>query len=121
MDVRVKTFTAEAVGRLGALLDQQGFVGPEVEHEQGSHPLVIRVSYHRADVSVETCLVLAYAGEEYVQTVLRWHPRHADTPQQAEAGFNTAHTGYQMRRALDRHVETVREALRITQTGDPDT
>jgi hypothetical protein len=49
MDVRRKSFVAEATSRLVFLCGDHGFVGPEVT-EQDGHPLIIRVSYHRADL-----------------------------------------------------------------------
>ena len=52
-------------------------------------------------------LILSYGGEEYVTAdLVRPSPgRRTELP----AG--TAHTGFQMRRALDRHAEALRELL----------
>ena len=107
MDIRVKTFVAEAGSRFGAVLEGLGFTGPQVDDGQGTYPLMMCLRYHRDDVSVETSLVLAYAGEEYVQTSLLWGANAPGGVRCVEVGSNTAHTGYQMRRALDRQVQAV--------------
>lgn len=49
-------------------------------------------------MSVDVTLVLAYGGEEYVETRIVCAGR---PPRDAEVAHNTARTGYQMRRALD--------------------
>jgi hypothetical protein len=110
MDVRRKSFVAEATNRLAFLCDEHGFAGPEVA-EQDGYPLMVCVSYHRADLDVEESLVLSYGGEEYV-TATVVSPRAADEPaRHTEIGTDTAHTGFQMRRALDRQALAVREFL----------
>lgn len=122
VDVCAKTFVAEAGGRLGAVLAELGFVGPEIVGDTGAFPLVIEVRYHRADVTVQCQLVLAYSGEEYVSTSLLWAGDGPDHARRVKVGDNTAHTGYQMRRALDRHAEAVSEGLeqvRATAMHDP--
>lgn len=121
MDVRAKTFAAEAGSRLGAVVAELGFVGPEVIGDPGAFPLVIEVRYHRAEVTVQCRLVLAYGGEEYVSTSLLWAGDGSSDARRVEVGENTAHTGYQMRRALDRHAEAVSEQLRpVRQVDDHD-
>ena len=104
MDIRRKTFVAEATGRLGFLVQEHGFAGPEIT-QVDDYPLVICVTYHRSDLDVSEALVLSYGGEEYVTADLahRSPARHAELP----AG--TAHTGFQMRQALDRHALALRE------------
>ena len=111
MDVRRKTFVAEATSRLAFLCDEYGFIGPVVSGQQDDYPLVMWVSYHRADLDVEERLVLSYGGEEYV-TVAVVHPGADRAPaRRTEIGADTAHTGFQLRRALDRQAQAVRELL----------
>ena len=109
MDIREKTFADEAINQLGFLKDQYGFAGPEVS--RGTYPgTTVRVKYHRDDITIEATLVLWYMGEEFVATT-----QVADTPdgtaQRAEIVRNTAHTGYQMRRALKLQAEAVRATI----------
>ena len=111
MDVRAKTFVAEAGCRLEAVLAELGFVGPEIAGDASAFPLVIEVRYHRAEVTVQCQLVLAYGGEEYVSTSVLWAGDGPQDTRRVKVGESTAHTGYQMRRALDRHAEAVSEGL----------
>ncbi len=106
MDIRRKTFAAEAASRLGFLIEQHGFTGPEITHD-GDYPLVIRVIYHRSDLDVTASLVLSHGGEEYVTTDLE----HKSPARRTELLGGSAHTGFQMRRALDRHVLALRGIL----------
>jgi hypothetical protein len=104
VDIRRKTFVAEATRRFGFLIQEHGFAGPEITHD-GDYPLLIRVIYHRGDLDVRATLVLSYGGEEYVTTDLRRQSPARST----EFPAGTAHTGFQMRRALDRHAHALRE------------
>jgi hypothetical protein len=111
MDPRVKTFAQEAGNRLDFLRTDYGFTGPEtVDDKTGVYPLLRRVRYTRADLAVEISLALSYMGEEHVDTDLI---RRGDggAVHRTQIGSNTAHTGYQMRRALDRQAEALRKAL----------
>jgi hypothetical protein len=111
MDIRVKTFAAEAIRRLNFLLDEHGFAGPEVQGDRDTYPLLISVYYHRSDLDVEASLVLSYAGEEYVTVRLLHADDQSGAARRTEVGTSTAHTGYQMRRALDRQAQAVRDAV----------
>jgi hypothetical protein len=106
VDVRIKTFAAEAERRFAFLLDEHGFAGPEVDRNDGEYPLRIRVRYPGPGRTVDVAFVSAYMGEEYVATTLR--PAGGDA---IEIGTNTAHTGHQLRRALDRQAAALRAAL----------
>jgi hypothetical protein len=117
VDIRRKTFVAETTSRLGFLIQEHGFAGPEVTQE-GDFPLLIRVSYHRSDLYVEESLVLSYGGEEYV-TANVVHSSPADrAAMRTEVSAGTAHTGFQMRQALDRSAQALRELL-SKQRPDP--
>jgi hypothetical protein len=118
MDFMLKTFGAEACGRVGAVLEQLGFVGPEAGEVDARIPGNRSVLYHRADATVETMLVFWYGGEEYVDTVITWKADGPDGERRVSAGHITAHTGYQMRRALDRHAQALPELL--ARKGRPD-
>lgn len=66
--------------------------------------------FERADIGIEISLVLSYMGEEYVASDLVT----ADSPasvRRTKIRQDTAHTGYQMRRALDLQAKAIREAL----------
>ncbi|MET7552144.1 MULTISPECIES: hypothetical protein [unclassified Streptomyces] len=110
MDIRLKTFVAEASTRMNFLRDELGCIGPEAHHPSDSYPLLISVQYRRRDLAVEVFLLLAYAGEEHVAT--RLSLGGGSKPRQQEVGSHTAHTAYAMRRALDRQAEALRDALR---------
>jgi hypothetical protein len=113
VDIRRKTFVAEATSRLEFLIQQHDFVGPEITQD-GDYPLVIHVIYHRSDLDVRETLILSYGGEEYVTTDLV----HKSAARRTELSAGTAHTGFQMRRALDRHAQALRE-LFSKQQPDP--
>ena len=106
MDVRVKSFVPEAAGRLDFLCAEYGFAGPEVvRDEAGVYPLLRRVRYQRTGLAIEISLVLSYMGEEYVATELVSEDV-SGLVRRTQIGSGTAHTGYQMRRALDRQAES---------------
>ena len=112
MDVRVKSFVPEAAGRLDFLCAEYGFAGPEVvPDEAGMYPLLRRVRYQRPGLAIEISLVLSYMGEEHVATELVCEDGFGSV-RRTQIGSGAAHTGYQMRRALDRQAETVRSLLR---------
>lgn len=105
----MKTFADEAVKQLDFLKDQYGFTGPDVD--RGSHSgTPVSVSYHRDDITIEASLVLWYMGEEYVATTQVVHALDG-TARRIEIAHNTAHTGYQMRRALKLQAEAVRAEI----------
>jgi hypothetical protein len=111
VDVRVKTFATEAANRLGFLREEFGFRGPEAVPDQaGVYPLMRRVRFERADLAVEISLVLSYMGEEYVAADLVAED-NSGSARRTQIGRGTAHTGYQMRRALDLQAQSVRRAL----------
>jgi hypothetical protein len=84
-----------------------------VSDEIGVYPLLRRVRYKRPDLAFEISLVLSYMGmgEEYVATDLVSEDASGSV-RRTEIGTSTAHTGYQMRRALDRQAEAVRRVRR---------
>ncbi|MEU1486020.1 hypothetical protein [Streptomyces sp. NPDC005752] len=114
----MKTFVAESRSRFLAALEGLGFASPEVHQTQDMYPLVMHVRYHRADVTVETSLVLAYAGEEYVRTSLLWAVDAPPNTRRVTVGEDTAHTGYQMRRALDKHAQATPDLISHRDRGE---
>jgi hypothetical protein len=111
MDIRMKTFVQETANRLDFLHDEYGFTGPEaVPDEAGVYPLLRRVRYERTDLAVEISLVLSYMGEEYVAAHLVSEDDFGSV-RRTEIGSSAAHTGYQMRRALDQQADAVRRVL----------
>jgi hypothetical protein len=120
MDIRVKTFPQETANRLDFLHEEYGFTGPEaVPEEVGVYPLLRRVRYERTNLAVEISLVLSYMGEEYVAVHLVSED-DAGSVRRTEIGSSAAHSGYQMRRALDQQAEAVRRALRAQTPPSPD-
>jgi hypothetical protein len=108
----MKSFVPEAAGRLDFLCAEYGFTGPEVAPDKtGAYPLLRRVRYQRTGLAIEISLVLSYMGEEYVATELVSEDGSGSV-RRTQIGFGTAHTGYQMRRALDRQAGAVRSVLR---------
>ena len=110
MDVRRKTFVAEATARLEFLLREHGFVRPQVTQD-GEFPLMLSVRYHRSDLDVDVSLVLSYMGEEYVTASTVDADAGSTCVNRTEVGLQTAHTGFQMRRALDHHAEALRQIV----------
>jgi hypothetical protein len=110
VDIRRRTFVAETTSRLEFLLSEHGFTGPEVTREAG-YPLLIRVSYHRSDVDLEETLILSYGGEEYVTASAVHSSPVSGSTTRTELSTGTAHTGFQLRQALDRHARALREFL----------
>ncbi|MFE2545020.1 hypothetical protein [Actinacidiphila glaucinigra] len=112
MDIRVKTFVAEACLRIGAVVEGLGFTGPEVDEDRHDiYPRAMRVRYHRADVSIQTRLILSFAGEDHVDTELAWSAEIPHEVRRVRVGRHTAHTGHQMRRALDRQAQAIPDLL----------
>jgi hypothetical protein len=99
VDVRRKSFVAEATSRLAFLRDEYGFVGPEVSGRQDDYPMVMCVSYHHAELDVEGSLVLSYGGEEYLTVTVVYPRADQARARRTEIGVDTAHTGFQLRRA----------------------
>jgi hypothetical protein len=110
VDIRVKTFAAEAAKKLDFLKDEYGFAGPDVQRGNGPGT-VVSILYRRANVTIEASLVLWYMGEEYVATTF-CADSASGTVERTGIARNTAHTGYQMRRALELQAEAVRATIR---------
>lgn len=109
VDIRVKTFADHAIRQLGFLQDQYGFAGPAVERR--THPgSAVSVSYQRDGITIEASLVLWYMGEEYVATARVVHAPDG-TARRTQIARSPAHTGYQMRRALQLQAEAVRAEI----------
>ena len=109
VDFRLKTFAAEATKRLAPLMSEHGFTGPTIgETKQGMPRIDVR--YIRGDDVVETSLALYYMGEEYVTTQM-WRLDNVKAGR-VEVGTDTTHKGHQMRKALDRQVDALRDLLR---------
>jgi hypothetical protein len=104
VDIRRKTFVAEATRRLGFLVQEHGFAEPQITQD-GDYPLLLRVIYHRGDLDVIETLLLSYGGEEYVTADLA----RQSPARRTELPAGSAHTGFQMLRALDRHAQALRE------------
>jgi hypothetical protein len=105
VDVRTRTFTAEAERRFRFLATEYGFNGPEVIGASDEYPLMLTLRYSRGALAVEISLVLSYMGEECVTTRITPADR-AQSPRD-EITRDAAHTGYQMRRAIDHQAEAV--------------
>ena len=66
---------------------------------------MLTLRYSRGALAVEISLVLSYMGEEHVIT--RITPADRARSARDEISRDTAHTGYQIRRAIDHHAEAV--------------
>lgn len=105
VDWRVKSFEPEARAAFTFLSDQ-GFtvaVQPAADVQRG--PATIAVQFQSQEATVETSLVLGFAGEDCVHTSL------LTTSGSSEFGPTVAHKGHEMRKALEAHAEAVRAAL----------
>jgi hypothetical protein len=109
VDVRLKTFAAEAADRCAFLVSEHGFTGPEIKRTERGIPEV-SVRYTRDDAVVETSLVLHYMGEEYVTTRLE-HDDDAGRRHRRSVGTDTAHKGDQVRKALDGQAKALHALL----------
>lgn len=111
VDVRVRTFASETADRLGFLHKEFGFMGPvNLPDGIGRYPLLRRVHFARPDLAVDISLVLSYMGEEYVAADLVAEDE-SGSARRTEIGRGTAHTGYQMRHALDLLAQEVKRVL----------
>jgi hypothetical protein len=107
------SFIEVATSRLAFLVDEQGFSGPEtIKWPSQPFPAVTRLRYHRNDIIIEVAHVVAYMGENYVETRCR---RNDDEESGwIELSRNTTHTGYQLRRALDLQADAICSYLALT-------
>lgn len=116
MDIRRKTFVAETTDRFSFLLHEHGFAEPQtVQH--GEFPMLLTVIYHRADLDVEVSLVLSYAGEEHIDTSVAATGTDSSVGR-TEVGSDTARTGFQMRKALDRQAQALSQRLTHQQSKE---
>jgi len=100
------SFIEEVSSRLSFLVDDQGFAGPETtEWPQHAFPAGTRLRYHRSDITIEVAHVVAYMGENYVET--RCHRKDDEQGGWIGLGSNTTHTGYQVRRAIDLQADAI--------------
>jgi hypothetical protein len=88
------SFLDEATSRLSFLVEDRGFVGPETERPPQPFPAVTWLRYHRSDMTIEVVHVVAYMGEDYVET--RCRLKGDEDGGWIELGHNTTHTGYQL-------------------------
>jgi hypothetical protein len=92
MDVRRKTFAREVASAFSALTDR-GFGVPTFRDETLDRTVLL-AEYRSPHAVVEVSLVLGPAGEDEVATTLQ------GVDGRRVLGPDTAHTGYQMRKAL---------------------
>jgi hypothetical protein len=113
------SFIEVATRCLSFLVDDQGFDGPETtEWSPQSFPAITCLRYHRGEMTIEVCHVVAYMGENYVQT----RCSRKDDEGWIDLGRNTAHSGYQLRRAVDRQADAIHThlALAVARELPPD-
>jgi hypothetical protein len=102
--------------RLGADHSDQNLNAPQPMMAASSdiranHPSSISVTYRRSGLAVSAILVLAYGGEEYVAVGVSRCDEVTGEATGRELANDTARSAAQMRRALDRQAQTVRDAL----------
>jgi len=105
VDWRGKSFESEARAAFAALTDQGFTVDSEPAADWRRRPAKITVRFQGGQETVETSLVLGFAGEDGVQTVLH------TTTGSSDFGPTVAHSGHQMKKALAEHAEAVRTTL----------
>jgi hypothetical protein len=97
VDLR-KLFIVEAAARLGPVLAALDFAGPEVVGDVGEYPALLALRWRRGSEVVETALLQAYGGDEFVRTEL------VDGAAERTAfGNDAVRNARQLRAALDRH------------------
>jgi hypothetical protein len=101
----VKSFEAEARAAFAFLTDQGFTVGAELPTDVGRRPSRLMVRFQGAGATVETSLVLGFAGEDGVQTTV------FTTTGISELGATVAHKSHEMRKALHAHADEVRVVL----------
>ena len=101
----MRTFESEARAAFAALMDHGFTVDSEPAADLSRRPAKITVRFQGREETVETSLVLGFAGEDGVETSLR------TTTGSSDFGPTVAHSGHQMKKALAEHAEAVRTAL----------
>jgi hypothetical protein len=109
VDIRFRTFGAEATKRLAFLVDDFGFTGPLIT--EGDTFVRVAVRYSKGPVTVTSGLLIAYMGEEYVYTEITTEQPDGGKPVTIQIGQHTAHKGHEMRKGLDRESEALRAHL----------
>ena len=99
-----------AADRLNFLHDEQGFAEPEIEPAWDRVPAIARVRYRRSDITIEVSHILGFMGENHVDARSR-HLHGDGRGDWLALARITTHTGYQLRRALDRQAQAIRSHL----------
>jgi len=102
MDFRIKAFedlVKDAFAYLGDLGFEAQYVPPG---QTDRRPISVAVVFRRMGVEVETSLVLGFAGEDSVETIVRLEDGEHALPSA------TAHKGQEIRKSLGFHAEAVR-------------
>lgn len=87
------------------LSDQEFTVAAEPVADVELRPCSVTVKFQGPEATVETSLILGFAGEDGVHTSL------LTTTGSSEFGPTVAHKGREMRKALEEHAKAVRAAL----------
>lgn len=108
MDWRVKNFESEARAAFAFLCDEGFLVATDSAADLNRRPASITVRFAGSDTTVETSLVLGFAGEDAIQTSVR-------TPTvSSDFGPTVAHKGHEMRKALRAHADGVRGVATVS-------
>jgi hypothetical protein len=110
MDVRLKSFRAEALVAFGFLVDGGFLPDAAAEPAAGVRPMSVSVTFQGSTARVETSLVLGHMGEEYVVTIIET----ADGRQELEPAV--AHQGHEMKKALREQAAQVQRLLPTAST-----
>ncbi len=105
MDWRVKSFESEALAAFAYLVEAGFTVGSEPVADATRRPAKVAVRFQRNEATVETSLVLGFAGEDGVHATL------LTTTGSSDFGPTVTHSGHEMKKALAEHAEAVRTAL----------
>ena len=105
MDVRLKSFRAEALVAFDFLVDGGFLPNAATEPAAGTRPMSVSVTFQGPRARVETSLVLGHMGEEYVVTTIET----TDSRQGIEPAV--AHKGHEMKKALSVQAAEVQRLL----------
>ena len=101
----MKSFEPEARAAFSFLSGQGYTVASEPAGDAGRRPRSVTLRFRSPKATVETSLILGFAGDDGVQT------RLLTITGSTELGPTVVHKGHEMRKALEEHAKAVQAAL----------
>ena len=105
VDYRIETFEGQASTNFGFLTARGCTQSSTRTGDDSRRPFSLTVTFHGAEVRVETMLVLEVAGDDSVVTIVETLGERWELPSAS------AHKGHEMRKALMSHADEVRQIL----------